>query len=854
VGDGRRIAAAASYDGRQRGMTAFLDNTRIKWKLAIAPVLIVAAAVVLGGLAWRMTAAQDNALDTLYHQSFSKKQMVGELGTTLVAIDAGLYRSITWQNAGADDKTVKQSIDATLKQLDGITARLDALDKTIGSAEGERATLAEVRTAATAFSKKSREVLDMLDGDPVMAVTLLRQAERLYTKVEQAVAAWSELQTRENDSLFDQTRVDSHNSLVAFFLIMAAAFGAAVALILLVGYGISSGINLMTLVMTRLAAGDNDVIVPDSGRRDEIGDMARAVQVFKDNALENERLRQAQEGEQHRMQDLLKSEMLNLSEVLEGEVATTVGDISTQAERLSEGANQLSATAQKLRETAQSVSAAIQTTSGNVQTVAGATEELEASSRGISKQIQSCSRLTDDARDKVDLASSSVGGLTEASARIANVVTLIQTIAGQTRMLALNATIEAARAGDAGKGFAVVAEEVKGLAHQTEDGIGKVNAQADEIGRTTREAVGTVEAVAATIREIEAITAQVANSAEQQRAATAEIMDSAVQAAGHTQDVADHAQSMLHEADLTGLTARKVTELSARVSREIGGLQNRLNVILRNSYGGNRRNSERTPVSIQFTGVLDGHPLSGFTGDISSSGALLMVTDSPPVESGQGTLELEGVGSVPIHLLVNSGLGLHVRFLSLTETQKAALTAAVDHARVLDGPAISLAQQVARDAGAAFERALQMGELSEADLFNTEYEPIDGSNPPQFIAKHTAFADRVLPALIEAPLASSSHFVFCCVSDHSGYIATHNKKYSQPQRPDEVDWNTANSRNRRVYDDRTAIIAARNVKPFLAQTYIRVMGQGQSVVLKEIDTPIMVAGKHWGTVRLAMAL
>ena len=216
------------------------------------------------------------------------------------------------------------------------------------------------------------------------------------------------------------------------------------------------------------------------------------------SALERQEI--ARRGEED-----LKREMMALTETLEGEVHDAVGDISAQSRRLSDAATRLSEVADTLSREADLVSQSVQVTSGNVQTVAGATAELEASSREISSQVDTSSRLAETARGHVEDASQRVSSLTEATGRIGNVVTLVRAIASQTRMLALNATIEAARAGDAGKGFAVVAAEVKTLADRTEEAIGAVNTQADEIGRSTIEAVETVETVAASIREIDTI-------------------------------------------------------------------------------------------------------------------------------------------------------------------------------------------------------------------------------------------------------------------------------------------------------------------------------------------------------------
>ncbi|ARJ64384.1 chemotaxis protein [Magnetospirillum sp. ME-1] len=553
-------------------------------------------------------------------------------------------------------------------------------------------------------------------------------------------------------------------------------------------------------------------------------------------------------------QEKLRTEMLNLTELLEAEVETTVAEISTQAERLKEGAAHLLSTAEEVRGKSETVAHAIEITSGNVQTVAGATEELEASSREITSRIQRSAEHSAAARQRVDDASSSVGTLTEATARIGDVVSLIQTIAGQTRMLALNATIEAARAGDAGKGFAVVASEVKGLAEQTEDAIGRVNAQARDIETTTQAAVATVQAVADTISDMEQIATQIAASTDEQRAATGEIMSSAVQAADHTRDVAQAAADVLKASQQTGLTARKVSELSMLVNHDIGALQRRLNVILRTSYGGNRRAVDRIPASLEFTADFAGHTFSGHTGDISVMGALLVVGNAPRLEGEVGTITFPGIGEIPTKAILGSKLGIQCQYLKVGSETRRKLSEAIEAAQAKDTPFIDAARKAAADVAQAFEQAVNAGRISLADLFESEYTPIPDTDPQQMLARHSDLTDLVVPGIIEPVLASDPRGVFCCVADRNGYIATHNKIYSQPQRPGDTVWNTANSRNRRMFDDRTGILAARNTREYLAQTYARDMGGGNFVVLKEVDCPIFVGKRHWGAIRYGIKL
>ncbi|HEV6966148.1 methyl-accepting chemotaxis protein [Roseateles sp.] len=164
---------------------------------------------------------------------------------------------------------------------------------------------------------------------------------------------------------------------------------------------------------------------------------------------------------------------------------------------------------------------------------------------------------------------------------------------------------------------------------------------------------------------------------------------------------------------------------------------------------------------------------------------------------------------------------------------------------------IRAAQEAAGEVAALLEGALRDGQISEADLFDENYRPIEGTSPQQHTTRFCPLTDRVLPSVQEKMLGFSDKVVFCIAADRNGYIATHNRKYCQPQRPGDTVWNTANSRYRRIFNDRTGLASARNTRPFLLQTYRRDMGGGRFVVLKEVAAPITVAGRHWGGLRMA---
>lgn len=169
----------------------------------------------------------------------------------------------------------------------------------------------------------------------------------------------------------------------------------------------------------------------------------------------------------------------------------------------------------------------------------------------------------------------------------------------------------------------------------------------------------------------------------------------------------------------------------------------------------------------------------------------------------------------------------------------------------VDTPFINAAQKIAAEISARFERVVSSGAISLNDLFDRKYTPIPGSNPEQVMTRFTQFTDRTLPDLQEEALKLSDRVVFCAAVDENGYLPTHNRKFSQPQRPSDPGWNAANCRNRRIFNDRVGLTAGQSKRPFALQAYRRDMGNGSFVMMKDVSAPIVVMGRHWGGLRLA---
>ncbi|MFD2184396.1 methyl-accepting chemotaxis protein [Rhodoplanes azumiensis] len=186
----------------------------------------------------------------------------------------------------------------------------------------------------------------------------------------------------------------------------------------------------------------------------------------------------------------------------------------------------------------------------------------------------------------------------------------------------------------------------------------------------------------------------------------------------------------------------------------------------------------------------------------------------------------------------------------LKRSEELALLTARTGVETDDTAFVALVTAAAREVGAVFERALDENQITMADLFDESYVPVPGTDPQQVTTRFTALCDRLLPPLQEPLLTKNAQIVFCAAVDRNGYLPTHNKKFSQPQRPGDPAWNTANCRNRRMFADRTGLAAGRNTKPFLLQTYRRDMGGGIFVLMKDCSAPITVRGRHWGGFRM----
>ncbi|TWA72624.1 methyl-accepting chemotaxis sensory transducer [Azospirillum brasilense] len=361
----------------------------------------------------------------------------------------------------------------------------------------------------------------------------------------------------------DEARSDLLVSLAVFTLSLLLGVGGS----LLVVRRIVRPLTAMTGAMRHLADGDLGMVIPGTGRRDEIGAMAQAVEVFQEHAVARERL----EAEQRRDQEARERRTVALDRLTRGfeaKVSGLVGTLSSAATEMEATAGSMSTAAQQTNHQSFAVAAASEQASTNVQTVAAATEQLTASIREIGNRAAQSQAITTRAVADARRTDETVRLMAGCAQRIGEVVGLIQAISSQTNLLALNATIEAARAGDAGKGFAVVAHEVKTLASQTAQATDDIAAQIAQVQTVTRDAVAAIQDIASVIGEVNEIATAIAAAVEEQGAATQEITRNVHQAAVGTQEVASNIAGVQQAANDTGAAASHVLSAAQELSQQ----------------------------------------------------------------------------------------------------------------------------------------------------------------------------------------------------------------------------------------------------------------------------------------------
>jgi methyl-accepting chemotaxis protein len=548
-------------------MLGWIKNISLSWKVQIAPAFLIL--VLIGVGAYALLALQSNqaAVDGLVSGPVRQSELANELTTTVWMAHAKLYRLAAIAANEKDEKKVA----AFAKETSTATAKIsDALKAVEGAQAGLKPEIFEkLKTAVAGYLKQSKNAIEMADGDTGSALMFIKGAERSFADIEKLT---DELIARSSDSKDREIaragmRLEQQQLTLSAVLLVVAFAGIIVSF--LIGRNISRPVVAMSKAMRELAVGNFEVQLPGLERRDEVGQMAHAVEEFKVQAIAKaERETAEREQKSRELASARRAELHNLADGFEtavGNIIENVGAASTELENSAVILTKSSAATQQLSTV---VAAASEETSSNVQSVASATEEMAGSINEIGRQVADSNRITNEAVDQAEKTDSRIAELSLAASRIGDVTKLITTIAEQTNLLALNATIEAARAGDAGRGFAVVAQEVKALAAQTAKATSEISTQITGMQAATQDSVLAIKEISGTIGRVSEIAAAIAAAIEEQGAATQEIARNVQQAALGSTQVATSIADVNRGAGDTGSASSQVLSSAQLLSNE----------------------------------------------------------------------------------------------------------------------------------------------------------------------------------------------------------------------------------------------------------------------------------------------
>src|SRR5262245_31727358 len=541
-------------------------------------------------------------------------------------------------------------------------------------------------------------------------------------------------------------------------------------------------------------------------------------------------------------------------DLLELELGGMIRQLERAARSVAGGADATAATLATIRQHADALIGRTSAAQGTAASFTQAAEKFTQSAEGITAQVRDAGKLADLASAAASEARANVDRLRESSDAIGQVVNLIAQIARQTTLLALNSTIEAARAGEAGRGFAVVANEVKALAVQTQHATEEITKKIEALQRDASGSSDAVHRISQAIEAIRPVFENVNGAVAEQSATTGEMSANAASASSFIVSVGDSAceiDSATKEAETHGESVARAGQAVTVFAKK---LKSRCAVLLRQSERGPQKR-ERLPCSLKIEIKTPRGTIAAPVYEISLDGILISGPEAETLVHGQSfDATLAEIGDCRIRIGEKTKGGTQAQFERPAAATIEKIEDKIWALQDANTEAVTRAMEAGRELTKIFESAVASGMISMEDLFDTNYVEIPDSNPVQHRTKFLDWADRALPSLQEAFLATDKTMAFCAMVDRNGYLPVHNKIYSHPQKPGDVAFNTANSRNRRIFNDTAGLAAGQNTRAYLIQTYARDMGNGKLVMMREIDVPVRVQGRHWGGFRTAYRL